>query len=130
VSEPNIDYALRLRAALDHVAAYGFGHDVDSDSIIEEAAKAYLAQERQSGGQPVSDKNAGCEPRSQAFTQHGERLVPGHNVDRVDIAAGKARGAQLGYDDAESQMVLEYALMRWQRGEGGWGRKDHPQPGH
>lgn len=52
-----------------------------------------------------------------AFTQHGETLVPGLSVDRVDIAAGLAQAAQFGYGDAESQMVIEYALMRWRRGE-------------
>lgn len=46
-----------------------------------------------------------------------QELIPGVNVDRVDVAAGLKFGAAFGYDDAESQMVLEYALMRWRRGE-------------
>lgn len=56
-------------------------------------------------------------PRSTGFTKRGEWLVPGRNVDRLDIGAGVQQGAAFGYDDPESQMVLEYALMRWQRGE-------------
>ena len=51
------------------------------------------------------------------FTRQGELLTPGVNVDRVDVAAGLRLGAQFGYDDGQSQMVLEYALMRWRRGE-------------
>ena len=47
----------------------------------------------------------------------GAALVPGYNLDKVDVAAGKARGATLGYGDAKSQMVIEYALMRHARGE-------------
>lgn len=47
-SEPNSDHALRLRAALDYVAANGFGDNVDADSIIEEAAEAHLAQSARS----------------------------------------------------------------------------------
>lgn len=50
-------------------------------------------------------------------THHGERLVPGWNVDKLDIAAGMRLAAEFGYDDAESQMVVEYALMRHRRGE-------------
>jgi propanediol dehydratase large subunit len=52
-----------------------------------------------------------------SFVHHGELLTPGHNVDPVDIAAGVALGARFGFDDAESQMVLTYALQRWARGE-------------
>lgn len=44
-------------------------------------------------------------------------LTPGLNVDRVDVPAGMAKAAALGYDDAKSQMVAEYTLMRWKRGE-------------
>lgn len=54
---------------------------------------------------------------SESFTRQGELLVPGRNVDKVDVAAGLAMAARLGYDDAESQMVIEYGLMRWRRGE-------------
>lgn len=44
-------------------------------------------------------------------------LVVGHNVDRVDVAAGMRQAAAFGYDDAASQMVMEYALMRHARAE-------------
>jgi hypothetical protein len=44
-------------------------------------------------------------------------LVPGTNVDRVDVAAGLKKAAELGYDDPMAQMVAEYALMRHRRGE-------------
>lgn len=44
-------------------------------------------------------------------------LIPGVNVDRVDIAAGLRQAAKLGYDDATAQMVATYALQRHQRGE-------------
>lgn len=44
-------------------------------------------------------------------------LVPGVNVDRVDVAAGMQMAARLGYDDTTAQMVVEFALMRHRRGE-------------
>lgn len=44
-------------------------------------------------------------------------LIPGVNVDRVDVAAGMQMAARLGYNDATAQMVIEYALMRHRRGE-------------
>lgn len=53
----------------------------------------------------------------QGFTGQGTLLVPGRNVDWVDVGAGMRLGAAFGYDDPESQMVLEYALMRHRRGE-------------
>jgi hypothetical protein len=53
----------------------------------------------------------------ESFTRQGELLTPGHNVDRVDIAAGLALATQFGSGDPESQTVVEYALMRWRRGE-------------
>lgn len=43
--------------------------------------------------------------------------VPGYNVDRVDVAAGLRELKTCGYDDPETVMVIEYALMRWARGE-------------
>jgi hypothetical protein len=48
---------------------------------------------------------------------HGEFLVPGYNVDKVDVAAGQRRAAQSGYGSPEHQMVVEYALWRHARGE-------------
>ena len=44
-------------------------------------------------------------------------LIPGHNVDRVDIAAGLRELAGCGYDDPRTVMVIEYALARHARGE-------------
>lgn len=45
-------------------------------------------------------------------------LIPGHNVDRIDVAAGLRELIACGYDDsAETQAVIEYALQRWGRGE-------------
>lgn len=47
----------------------------------------------------------------------GRPLVPGVNVDPVDITAGLRRAAALGYGDRQSRMVLTYALQRHARGE-------------
>ena len=47
----------------------------------------------------------------------GRPLEPGVNVDKVDVAAGLAEGVRAGYGSGEHQMVVEYALMRWARGE-------------
>jgi hypothetical protein len=44
-------------------------------------------------------------------------LVPGVNTDLVDVGEGCDRASLLGYDSAEFQMVVEYALMRHRRGE-------------
>ncbi len=44
-------------------------------------------------------------------------LVPGHTVDRVDVAAGMEFAAKLGYNGPTAQMIVEYALMRHARGE-------------
>jgi hypothetical protein len=44
-------------------------------------------------------------------------LVPGYNVDRVDVAAGLRELAACGYDEPETRLVIEYALTRWGRGE-------------
>jgi len=43
--------------------------------------------------------------------------IPGHNVDRVDVAAGLHELKEIGYTEPETVMVIEYALMRWARGE-------------
>ncbi len=51
------------------------------------------------------------------FFGQGTLLIPGHNVDRLDVAAGMRLAATFGYGDGESQMVVEYALMRHRRGE-------------
>ena len=47
----------------------------------------------------------------------GSKLVPGYNVDPVDIEAGMRELAACGYDSPETRMVIEYALARWKRGE-------------
>lgn len=44
-------------------------------------------------------------------------LIPGHNVDRIDINAGLRELAACGYHEAETRFVIEYALARWARGE-------------
>jgi hypothetical protein len=44
-------------------------------------------------------------------------LKTGHNVDSVDVAAGMLELALCGYKEPETRMVIEYALMRWSRGE-------------
>ncbi len=44
-------------------------------------------------------------------------LIPGHNVDLVDVDAGLRELTACGYDSPETKMVIEYALMRWGRGE-------------
>lgn len=45
------------------------------------------------------------------------RRVPGHNVDRIDVAAGLRELAACGYESPQTVMVIEHALMRWSRGE-------------
>lgn len=44
-------------------------------------------------------------------------LIPGVNVDRVDVSAGLTFAASIGYGDATAQMVIDYALARHARGE-------------
>ena len=48
---------------------------------------------------------------------HGQTKVPGHNVDRVDVQAGVKECIAIGYTEAETVMVVEYALNRHARGE-------------
>ena len=43
--------------------------------------------------------------------------VPGYNVDRINVAAGLRELATIGYTEPKTRMVIEYALMRWARGE-------------
>lgn len=50
---------------------------------------------------------------------HGGKLIPGVNVDRIDIAAGMVELAECGYTEPRTRMVIEYALQRWARGEEG-----------
>lgn len=44
-------------------------------------------------------------------------LIDGHNVDRIDVAAGLRELAAAGYTDPSTTMVIQHALMRWMRGE-------------
>lgn len=46
-------------------------------------------------------------------------LIPGYNVDRIDVSAGLRELVACGYPatEAERHYVIEYALMRWARGE-------------
>ena len=44
-------------------------------------------------------------------------LITGHNVDPVDIKAGMLELKRCGYEEPKTRMVIEYALMRWARGE-------------
>ena len=48
-----------------------------------------------------------------------ERLTPGVNVDRIDVAAGMRALVDCGYPSSETEhhMVVQHALMRWARGE-------------
>lgn len=48
---------------------------------------------------------------------YGMQLVPGVNVDPIDIAAGLAELDAIGYDHKYTREVILYALQRWQRGE-------------
>lgn len=47
----------------------------------------------------------------------GNPLVPGYNVDRIDIDAGLCELWECGYKDPHTAMVITYALQRWARGE-------------
>lgn len=47
----------------------------------------------------------------------GNPLVPGINVDKIDIGAGLRELKLCGYNDPHTRMVIEYALQRWVRGE-------------
>jgi hypothetical protein len=44
-------------------------------------------------------------------------LIPGHNVDRIDVAAGLRELAAAGHTNPYTAQVIEHALMRWARGE-------------
>lgn len=49
----------------------------------------------------------------------GDRLTPGVNVDRIDVAAGLRELMACGYPttEVERHYVIGYALQRWARGE-------------
>jgi hypothetical protein len=44
-------------------------------------------------------------------------LITGHNVDAINVEAGVRECSACGYDDPRTLQVIEYALMRWARGE-------------
>lgn len=52
-----------------------------------------------------------------ARTVRGETLVPGYNLDPIDIGAGLAMLDRIGGGSPETRMVITYALQRWARGE-------------
>jgi hypothetical protein len=51
------------------------------------------------------------------ITNRPSRRVPGYNVDRIDVAAGLRELKACGYDAPQTTLVIEYALLRWARGE-------------
>lgn len=44
-------------------------------------------------------------------------MIPGHNVDRLDVLAGIRELVTLGYHSDETQTIIFCALVRWARGE-------------
>lgn len=46
-------------------------------------------------------------------------LIPGYNVDKLNIEAGMAELIACGYDEryVETHNVIHFALQRWIRGE-------------
>jgi hypothetical protein len=48
-------------------------------------------------------------------------LVPGSNVDRIDVDAGMRELSACGWpndgNNVETRVVIDYALRRWARGE-------------
>jgi len=54
-----------------------------------------------------------------ARTLNGEPLVPGVNVDKVDVGAGLVKLAELGYHRFQHIWEVDYNLRRWARGEEG-----------
>lgn len=71
-------------------------------------------------GHADANPPAGSDPytsgRGRGFD--GAPLVPGRNVDKLDIAAGMRELHACGYNDSQhTDMVIQYALQRWARGE-------------
>lgn len=50
--------------------------------------------------------------RSQYFEK-----IPGHNVDKIDLAAGLKTLKEIGYNDPRTIEVINYNLIRWSKGE-------------
>lgn len=44
-------------------------------------------------------------------------LVPGYNVDKINVKAGLEELTKIGYTDSRTIMVIEYNLNRWAKGE-------------
>lgn len=44
-------------------------------------------------------------------------LVPGVNVDAINIEAGLKELVVCGYSNQQTKLVIEYALARWAKGE-------------
>lgn len=55
-------------------------------------------------------------PLSPRRDMHGRALTPGTNADGLNIAAGIEQARQIGFG-AEALVVIDYALLRWARGE-------------
>lgn len=53
------------------------------------------------------------------ITVNGDKLIPGYNIDQLDIASGMRELVACGYPATETErhLVIEYALQRWTRGE-------------
>lgn len=70
-------------------------------------------------GHAAANPPAGSAPYTsgRARTLDGSPLVPGVNVDKLDIAAGMRELQAIGYTEAHTGMVIQYALQRWARGE-------------
>ena len=50
-------------------------------------------------------------------TWDGQPLVPGYNVDRLDIDAGLREANSIGYSSQTCGLVIAYTLSRWAKGE-------------
>jgi hypothetical protein len=44
-------------------------------------------------------------------------LIPGRNVDIIDVEAGLKELAACSYTDPYTIVIIDYALRRWARGE-------------
>lgn len=56
---------------------------------------------------------------NRAYTLFSAQLVPGVNLDSLNIDAGLKELVNCGYPETEVErhMVIQYALQRWARGE-------------
>lgn len=51
------------------------------------------------------------------LSENGAALMPGVNVDVIDVGAGLRKASDIGYDGLTDQMIVQHALMLWRRGE-------------